>query len=45
MNNTIQTVLVILTASLALGFLVRKYLWKPKAKPSKGCGSSGCGCD
>jgi len=45
MNNTIQTILVIITATFALGFLVRKYIWKPKTKTAKGCGSDGCGCD
>ena len=44
MNTTIQTILVLITASLALGFLVRKYFWKPKNKTSKACGNDSCGC-
>ncbi len=44
MNFTIQTILVIVTVSLAVVFLIRKFIWKPKTKPSKGCGSSDCGC-
>lgn len=45
MNATIQTILVVLTVILAVGFLIRKFIWKPKAKNSKGCGSGDCGCD
>jgi hypothetical protein len=45
MNNTIQTILVLITASLAIAFLVKKFMLKPKKESNKGCGSSGCGCD
>ena len=44
MNNTIQTILVILTLGTSLAFLVRKFIWKPKKKTAKACGNDGCGC-
>ncbi|MFK2819195.1 FeoB-associated Cys-rich membrane protein [Flavobacteriaceae sp. LMIT009] len=44
MNNTIQTILVIITVAIAVGFLVRKFIWTPKKKATKPCGNDGCGC-
>ncbi|RKE98957.1 FeoB-associated Cys-rich membrane protein [Ichthyenterobacterium magnum] len=45
MNTTIQTILVIITVSLALVYLAKKFVLKPKKESNKSCGSSGCGCD
>jgi hypothetical protein len=42
--NTFQNILVIITVALAIGFLVRKFIWKPKKKAAKSCGSDGCSC-
>lgn len=44
MNNTIQTLFVIITVSLAVGFLVKKFLWNPKNKSKKSCGDNDCDC-
>lgn len=44
MNNTIQTLLVVLIVGYATYGLIRKFIWKPKRKSSKGCGSDDCGC-
>ncbi|WP_199912772.1 hypothetical protein [Aquimarina aquimarini] len=49
MNIIIQNILVFLTFAIAVGFLIKKFLWKPalssaKKKSSKSCGDSGCGC-
>ncbi len=45
MNQIIQNILVVLTVSAAVWFLVQKFLWKPKkAKTTKACGNDGCGC-
>ena len=44
MNDSIQNILVFITLGLALMFLVRKFIWKPKKKASKACGNDGCGC-
>jgi hypothetical protein len=43
MNNTLQTIFVIITVSLAVAFLVKKFLWK-KSKSKKSCGNDDCGC-
>ena len=44
-----QHILVYITLALALGYLIRKYLWpKPRKSKSKipggDCGSPDCGC-
>jgi len=45
MNTIIQNILVFSTLGLALVFLVRKFVWKPKKVSGKSCGSDeGCGC-
>ena len=44
MNTIIQNILVVLTLAIAIIFLVRKFIWKPKKAIDKGCGSSDCGC-
>ncbi|WP_299114008.1 FeoB-associated Cys-rich membrane protein [uncultured Winogradskyella sp.] len=44
MNDSIQNILVFITIGLALTFLVRKFIWKPKKKVVKACGNDGCGC-
>ena len=43
-----QTILVLIAFTIAVGFLVTKFVWKPaflggKKKSEKGCGSD-CGC-
>ena len=44
----LQNILVIITASLAVMYLVGKFIWRPaflKPKASKvGCGENDCGC-
>jgi len=42
--QTLQNILVIVTVLFAVGFLVRKFIWKPKKKATKSCGSDGCSC-
>ncbi len=42
MNNTLQTIFVIIIVGYAIGFLVKKFLWNPKKK--KSCGNDDCGC-
>jgi attachment p12 family protein len=44
MNNSLQTILVIITVSVAVGFLVKKFLWKPKKNKNDSCGNDDCGC-
>lgn len=44
MNNSLQTILVIVTVSLAVVFLVKKFLWNPKKKNKNSCGDDDCGC-
>lgn len=44
MNLFIQNALAATTLIIAVGFLVKKFIWKPKKKNSKTCGSDGCGC-
>ncbi|MBV7270136.1 FeoB-associated Cys-rich membrane protein [Winogradskyella luteola] len=46
MNTIIQNILVFSALGVALLFLVRKFMWKPKKlKSTKACGSDdGCGC-
>lgn len=44
----IQEILVFITFSIALGYILTKFVWKPaflkKKKKEKACGVSGCGC-
>ena len=42
MNTIIQNILVFLAVLLAIGFIVKKYFYKKKAK--KACGTDDCGC-
>nr|WP_273289762.1 FeoB-associated Cys-rich membrane protein [Winogradskyella sp.] len=44
MNTLIQNILVFFALGLALLFLVRKFIWKPKSKSSSACGTDDCGC-
>ena len=44
MNDLIQNILIFTTLGIALLFLVRKYVWKPKNKTTKACGDDECGC-
>jgi len=49
MNVIIQNILVLLVFAVALGFLIKKFFWKPswfsdKKKTKGGCGDGGCGC-
>lgn len=45
----VQEILVFITFSVAAGYIITKFIWKPKflkkAKTEKACGVSGCGCD
>lgn len=45
MNTIIQNILVYITLALAVVFLVRKFIWKPKVKTktAKACGGD-CNC-
>ncbi|MBW1297787.1 hypothetical protein GBO31_19915 [Aquimarina litoralis] len=48
MNLLIQNILVFVVVALAIGFLVKKFFWKPQVssanKKSGACGKNGCGC-
>ncbi len=45
MNEIIQHTLVFVALILALAFLVRTFIWKPKkATSTKACGKDQCGC-
>ncbi|RSK41419.1 FeoB-associated Cys-rich membrane protein [Mangrovimonas spongiae] len=45
MNDLIQNILVFTTLGIALLFLIRKFIWKPKTTTSKNtCGDTDCGC-
>ncbi|WP_431133285.1 FeoB-associated Cys-rich membrane protein [Psychroserpens mesophilus] len=45
MNTIIQNILVFTTLAIAIAFLVRKFIWKPKKASTKACGGDdGCGC-
>ncbi len=49
MNIVVQHIVVFIIFALAIGFLVKKFFYKPavstsKKKSSNTCGSSGCGC-
>ncbi|MBC7438549.1 MAG: FeoB-associated Cys-rich membrane protein [Flavobacterium sp.] len=38
----IQEILAFSALIIAIGFLLKKFIWKPKSK--KGCGDGDCGC-
>ncbi|HPW97584.1 MAG TPA: FeoB-associated Cys-rich membrane protein [Flavobacterium sp.] len=38
----VQEILVYIALGIAIGFLVTKFIWKPKSK--KGCDKDDCGC-
>ena len=40
----IQEILVYISLGIAIGFLVTKFIWKPKSKSKKNCGDDDCGC-
>jgi len=42
MNINIQNILVFVAVFFAIGFLIKKFVWKKKTKPS--CGTDDCGC-
>ncbi|WP_344787103.1 FeoB-associated Cys-rich membrane protein [Postechiella marina] len=45
MNTIIQNILVFITASFALTYIVKKYVWTSKKKKTKSCGGdNSCGC-
>jgi len=44
MTEITQNIIIAIIGLLAIGFLVRKYIWSPKKKNSKSCGNDGCGC-
>jgi F0F1-type ATP synthase membrane subunit b/b' len=44
MSILIQNIFIALIGLLALAFLIKKFVWSPKKKNSKSCGSDGCGC-
>jgi len=45
MNTIIQNILVFSALTLALVFLVKKFILSPKKKSTKGCGTNNdCGC-
>ncbi|MDB9754702.1 FeoB-associated Cys-rich membrane protein [Winogradskyella sp.] len=45
MNTIIQNILVFSALTLALVFLFKKFIWVPKKKTTKACGTDdGCGC-
>nr|WP_244462135.1 FeoB-associated Cys-rich membrane protein [Wocania ichthyoenteri] len=45
MNTIIQNILAFTVLAFALIFIVKKFIWKPKKKTSKACGTDdGCGC-
>lgn len=50
MNIIIQNILVLICFGVAIGFLIKKFFWKPqevvasKKNSSSPCGKGGCGC-
>ena len=45
----LQNILVYITLALALGYLLRRYVWPPASRSGKGskgkdCGNPDCGC-
>ena len=44
MSELIQNIIIAVIGVIAIIFLVKKFIWNPKKKNSKSCGSDGCGC-
>ncbi|MCK0178699.1 FeoB-associated Cys-rich membrane protein [Flavobacteriaceae bacterium S0862] len=44
MSEVFQNIIITVIGLIAIAFLIRKYVWSPKKKSSKSCGSDGCGC-
>jgi FtsZ-interacting cell division protein ZipA len=44
MSEVTQNIIIGIIGLIAIAFLVRKYIWSPKKKKGKSCGSDGCGC-
>ncbi|MEP1487444.1 MAG: FeoB-associated Cys-rich membrane protein [Algibacter sp.] len=44
MNTIIQNILVFTALALAVGYIVKKYMWAPKKKTKACGGNNGCGC-
>ncbi|WP_299258701.1 hypothetical protein [uncultured Aquimarina sp.] len=49
MNIIIQNILVLIVFTIAIGFLIKKFFWKPQVssvnkKIPGSCGKGGCGC-
>ncbi|SEM08317.1 hypothetical protein SAMN04487910_4096 [Aquimarina amphilecti] len=49
MNLFIQNILVFIVFAIAIAFLIKKFVWKPKVvatnkKIPGNCGNNGCGC-
>lgn len=46
--DLLQEILVFITFAIAVGYMITKFIWKPKfvfgsKKASKACGETGCG--
>jgi len=45
MNQTLQTIIILVILGFALGFLVKKFIWSPsKKKNNNACSDDNCGC-
>lgn len=44
MSEVFQNIVIGIIGLLAVAFLVKKFVWNPKKKNNKSCGSDGCGC-
>lgn len=44
MNSLLQNIFAFSTLIVALGYLVSKFIWKPKKTSSKNCSSDDCEC-
>ncbi|WP_299213429.1 hypothetical protein [uncultured Aquimarina sp.] len=49
MNILIQNILVLIVFAIAIGFLIKKFFWKPQVssankKTPGSCAKGGCGC-
>lgn len=44
MNGIIQNIFVFSSLTIAVVFLVRKFVWTPKKKTAKTCGINDCRC-
>ena len=49
MNILIQNILVGIVFAIAIGFLIKKFFWKPQPSPINkkalgSCGKNGCDC-